>query len=192
MEGLADDILIRRTKAGSRQAFGQLVARYQDFVFSICLRILRNREAAEEAAQDAFLKAYQRLKQFQGDSQFSSWLYTIAYRTALDQARLKKRPVDSTDFQEAHPAKQLSTDQKASESVEQTDLRQALEQGIRALKREEAIVITLFYLQEQSIKEIAAITNTTVSNVKTRLHRGRESLRQALKGQLENEIADWI
>lgn len=192
MEQLADDILIRRTRAGSRPAFGQLVTRYQEYVFTICMRVLRDREAAEEAAQDAFLKVHQRLDQFQGDSRFSSWLYTIAYRTALDQARLKKRPVQATDFQEAHPARKVADTKQADTPVEQMDLRGALETGIRQLKAEEGAVITLFYLQEQSIKEIASITDLSISNVKTKLHRGREALRKILREQLQKEITDWI
>lgn len=179
-----DDLLIRRTLAGSRVAYGQLVARYQDYVFTVCLRVLRQRERAEEAAQDTFIKAYQNLEGFQGESKFGSWLYTIAYRTALDRVRLKQLPTAELDQQE-RPLQLADAAARADEQLEQADLRSAIEQALRQLKPDDAAVVTLYYLQEQTIKEIAEITGLTETNIKTKLFRSREALRKLLRQQLQ-------
>ena len=86
-----DQYYIERTMQGDTQAFGVLVERYQDFIFTIVLRILKIREEAEEVAQDAFIKAFESLSSFRGESKFSSWLYSIAYRKALDRLRKNKK-----------------------------------------------------------------------------------------------------
>lgn len=179
-----DEVLIRRTLAGSRVAYGQLVARYQDYVFTICQRVLRQRERAEEAAQDAFIKAYQRLDSFQGESKFGSWLYTIAYRTALDRLRLKQLPTAELD-QPERPLQLADAAARADEQLEQADLRTAIERALQQLKPDDATVVTLFYLQEQTVKEIADITGLTETNIKTKLFRSREALRRLLQAQLQ-------
>jgi RNA polymerase sigma factor (sigma-70 family) len=84
-----DQQLIEKTLRGDTSSFGKLVERYQDFVFTIAFRIMKVREEAEEVAQDSFIKAYESLNSFRGESKFSSWLYSIAYRKALDALGLK-------------------------------------------------------------------------------------------------------
>lgn len=183
-----DQVLIRRSLAGSQVAFQQLVERYQNYVFTVCMRVLRRREEAEETAQDAFIKAYNSLSTFQHQSQFSSWLYTIAYRTALDRARLKKMPVDSLD--DSQSAWQLADtdDSSPSAALQREELQEELQAAIDRLSPIDASLITLYYLQEQSVKEIATITGLTETNVKTRLFRGREALRNLLGEHLRYVI----
>ena len=84
---------IEQTLAGDPQAFGELVRRYQDYVFTVVNRMVQHREEAQEITQDTFVKAYSSLKSFRGESKFSSWLYTIAYRKALDRLKKNKRYV---------------------------------------------------------------------------------------------------
>ena len=86
-----DQSLIRETLAGNTQAFGKLVLAYQDFIFTVAMRVVKVREEAEEVTQDTFIKAYESLGTYRGDSKFSSWLYSIAYRKALDRVRKQKR-----------------------------------------------------------------------------------------------------
>ena len=91
MEPNTDQYLIDKTLNGDTRAFGELVERYQAFVFTIALRIVKVREEAEEVAQDAFIKAFQSITSYRGESKFSSWLYSIAYRKALDAIRKNKK-----------------------------------------------------------------------------------------------------
>lgn len=186
-----DQILIRRTLAGSQQAYGQLVDRYRNYVFTVCLRVLKSREAAEEAAQDSFVKAYRSLASYQGESRFSSWLYTIAYRTALDRARLKQQPLNSLE-EEGRVVQVADPAPGAADQMESRDLQIALGQAIQALKPEDATVVSLYYLQEQNVQEISAITGLSASNIKTKLFRSREKLRQLLSQQLHLQIEDYL
>ncbi|MFK7932462.1 MAG: RNA polymerase sigma factor [Saprospiraceae bacterium] len=183
-----DRQLIQLTLAGNTAAFRQLVERYQEFVFTVTLRVLKQREEAEEAAQDTFVKVYKTLNSFAGESKFSTWLYTVAYRTALDRIRKKSRPVQSLDQDGSFL--QIADSSKASTVLQQQDLKQTLAIVIDRLPAVEANLVTLFYLQEQSIKEISAITGLSISNVKVKLFRVREVLRRELRAYLGEEIAD--
>ena len=86
-----DQYYITQTLQGNTQAYANLVTKYQNYVFTILIRMLKNREEAEEVAQDTFVKAFEALSTFRGESKFSSWLYSIAYRKALDTIRKNKR-----------------------------------------------------------------------------------------------------
>jgi len=187
-----DKQLIRQVLKGNRHAFQQLVERYQNYAFTIALRIVHSREEAEEVAQDAFLKVYQQLGTFEDKSKFSTWLYTIVYRTAIDHTRRRRLNAYSLDDDDAYL--QLADDPGAApaEALHREDLREQLSIAIKRLKPVDGSIVTLFYLNDASIKEIAEITELSVSNIKTRLHRLRETLRRVLSRQLQSEIEDLL
>ena len=87
---MEDHILIEKVLAGDSNAFSGLIDRYKDMVYTLAIRIVKNNEDAEEVAQDSFIKAFEKLDSFKGSSKFSTWLYTIVYRTALTKVRKKK------------------------------------------------------------------------------------------------------
>lgn len=187
--------IIRRTIDGDQQAFAELVDGYKNYVFSICLRVLKKREEAEEAAQDTFMKVYGTLGSFEGKSKFSTWLYTVAYRTALDKVRTRKpytQPVEDTDGDS--PPLQIAEEEAArpDRRLDARDLKDHLEKAIQLLPPLDASVMTLFYLHERSVREIAEITDLTETNVKTKLHRLRERLKTKLNHYLEAEIKDLL
>ncbi len=182
-----DEKLIREVLKGNNHAFQQLVERYQNYVFTITYKVLRSREEAEEAAQDVFLKVYRMLSSFSQKSKFSTWLYTIAYRTAIDMKRRKS--VDTRSIDDDESFFQLSDDGTTPlDALQQQDLQNQLKTAIDQLKPVDATVISLFYIHENSINEIAEITGLSISNIKTKLHRLRESLRQLLSLQLKAEL----
>lgn len=188
---MEEDIhLVGRILKGDQTAFRQLVERYKDYVFTICMRVLNQREEAEEAAQDVFIKVYKTLRSFEQKAKFSTWLYTVAYRTALDKVRVRKKRNVPLDSEENHL--QISDDKQVNaEQIINTEMLQGqLLVAIRKLKPQDAAVVTLFYLKEKSIKEIVEITGLTLTNVKTKLHRTRESLKRHLEKQLGSEIKD--
>lgn len=180
--GLSDEQLIDRVKTGNQPAFSQLIDRYQAFVFSLCLKVLENREEAEEAAQDVFVKVYQRVRSFRHDSRFSTWLYTLTYRTAIDHRRQTSRhreaktgvEIDLALIDKGEPA-------AAERTLQQQEQQVQLKSMLARLPQQEATIIDLFYLQEQSVKEIAKIMKLSVSNVKTKLFRTREKLRKLMQ-----------
>ena len=172
----ADDILIERILKGDGPAFRQLVERYQNLVFTIVYRITNNREEAEEVAQDTFLKAYNNLQGFKGDSKFSSWLYRIAHNTALTKIRNRKE-----EFKDIDNIGEAQLKSSVLNEAEQGFIKEDLNNAIAMLEPEEATIITLFYLSEQSLDEIAETLNIENNAAKVRLFRARKKLREKME-----------
>lgn len=172
--------LIQRILSGEGRAFGELVERYRHLVFTVCVRVLRDREDAEEAAQDAFVKAYQNLRGYAGQSKFSTWLYTIAYRCAVTRGRRRKPATGSLE--------ELPYQAQAVEGAGAgDDLRHHLNKALHRLSPEDASLLSLYHLEEQSVDEIVTITGLGASNVKVRLMRARRKLEAALRTELGAE-----
>ncbi len=175
MDKIDDQYYIQKVKAGEADAFRFLVERHKTIVFNIVLQITRSKEDTEEVAQDVFLKAYQSISNFKGDSKFSTWLYRIAYNMAISKVRKKKLPISSIeDYKLAdHEIKQVYDD---FELIENSDKKKYLKKAIDQLSSEDSLVITLYYLNERSIDEISELADMSKSNVKVRLHRARKKM----------------
>ncbi len=175
---LCDDIsYIERTLAGDVAAFSVLVERYQTMVFSLVVRIVRQRQDAEDIAQDIFVKAYLSLKNFRNEARFSTWLCRIAYTTAISHTR-KQRP-DRAGV-EIETERHAECDDIHARNLHEERL-QKLQQSLDKLPSEDAILISLHYQHGKSIDEIVSITDMSASNVKVRLHRARKKLYQEIK-----------
>ena len=175
MDKIDDQYYIQKVKAGEADAFRFLVERHKTIVFNIVLQITRSKEDTEEVAQDVFLKAYQSISNFKGDSKFSTWLYRIAYNMAISKVRKKKLPISSIEDYELadHEIKQVYDD---FELIESSDKKKYLKKAIDQLSSEDSLVITLYYLNERSIEEISELADMSKSNVKVRLHRARKKM----------------
>ena len=180
MQPNTDPYLINQTLKGDTKAFGELVERYQAFVYTIVIRIVKVREEAEEVAQDTFIKAFQSLSSYRGESKFSSWLYSIAYRKALDALRKNKKN-SSLELIEEITEGDCSVIENALSYIEDQERSEVIKKCILELPEKEAAIITLFYFEEQSIKEIAKITQLTEDNIKVKLYRSRKKLFSLLK-----------
>lgn len=180
MTNTTDHQLIEETLCGNTRAFSQLVERYQNFVFTLAIRILRNREEAEEVAQDSFIKAFEALSSYRGESKFSSWLYSIVYRKALDRIRKNNTARTIELVEEITEAETLDVE-NALEYMQLNERNELLKKSIEKLPEQESVIVTLFYFEDLSIKEIAAITQLTEDNVKVKLHRSRKKLVDLLK-----------
>jgi len=180
MQPNTDPYLIEQTLKGDTKAFGELVERYQAFVYTIVIRIVKVREEAEEVAQDTFIKAFQSLSSYRGESKFSSWLYSIAYRKALDAIRKNKKN-SSLELIEEITEGDCSVIENALSYIEDQERSEVIKKCILELPEQEAVIITLFYFEEQSIKEIAKITQLTEDNIKVKLYRSRKKLFSLLK-----------
>ena len=187
MEAKEDQIYIERVLKGDTNAFSHLINKYKNMVFTLVVKIVKNREDAEEVAQDSFIKAYQKLDSFKGDSKFSTWLYTIAYRNALTKVRKKK--LETTDIdtfvmdnhKDDHDFPQL-------EAIKNNEQEKYVKQAVENLGETDSLLITLFYLNDNSIEEIQEITEMSQSNVKVRLFRARKKLYKELSLLLKEEI----
>ncbi len=181
----AEDLLLRQAGQGQPQALAQLVQRYQALAYTVAVRVVGNAEDAEEVVQDAFLKAFAALGQFQRAAKFSTWLYRIVYNTALTkkraQGRQRERPL--TPATPEPPA--TSVDGWAA--VRQADQQKYLALALARLPADDALVLTLHYLGEQSIAEICTILGKKTSAIKMQLLRSRQQLEEALIQLLPTE-----
>lgn len=182
----SDLYLIKRTLNGDTNAYGSLVKRHQDYIFNVVLKMLRNREEAEEVAQDAFIKAYNVLESFKGDAKFSTWLYKIAYRKALDRIKTnnRSRTLELVENLTEDTSAHLETGLDILLLAEKQEI---IKRCILRLPETEAAIVTLFYFEEQSVKEIAEITSLSEDNIKVKLFRSRKLLYSLLASYLKPE-----
>lgn len=182
---ITDELLIQQALSGRQSAFAALLNRYERYVFTLALRLVKNREDAHEVAQDSFLRAFRYLPDFRGEAKFSTWLYKIVYSTSLNFLRKKNPNIQSLD-DDAHPVKIIAEGSPdVSYALEQMDRNLALQQAIQQLSTDDAAIITLFYLYEHTLDEICQITHLTLSNAKTKLCRARQRLRTILSNKPE-------
>lgn len=188
-EELDDTALIKLTLQGQQQAFASLVARYQQYVFTLTLRFVNNREQAEELAQDVFVKAYRYLADFKGESKFSTWLYTIVNTTCLSFLRKKKEQSVSLDNDNILAvAGNKANNESASGRLEHKTQKELLNNAIKELSETDARLIILFYQAEQSIEEIGAILGIDANNVKVKLFRARQKMKEILERKYSKEL----
>jgi RNA polymerase sigma factor (sigma-70 family) len=172
---------------GNTNAFSILVDRYKDLVFSLALKVVKNKEEAEEVAQDTFIKVFKSLRQFKGDSKFSTWIYKVAYNTCLDRLKKNKREQHVVSIDEFN-TNQIKSLDNVLDTLEDEERKKAIHDCIQQLPSEDAFLLTLFYFEEQSLEEIAKIVNLTANNVKVKLFRSRKRLTTIFKEQIEPEI----
>jgi RNA polymerase sigma-70 factor (ECF subfamily) len=190
MSAISDQHYIDKILRGETNAFTALVDRYKDMIFSLSLKMLKNREEAEEVAQDTFIKIFNSLSKFKGDSKFSTWIYKIAYNTCLD--RLKKNKKEDLNISiDEFSAHLIKTMDNALSALEDKERKQKIQNCLNLLPGDENFLLTLFYFEEQSLEEIGKIMSINANNVKVKLFRSRQKLAVILKKQLEPEIVAY-
>ena len=185
-----DQIIINQIIEGDTNAFTRLVERYKDLVFTLALRMLKNREEAEEVSQDTFIKVYRSLHKFKGDSKFSTWIYKVAYNSCLDQIKKNKKHQNNVEINE-FTQHQIKTIDNAFDTLVEEERRQLIQDCLHLLPSEDSFLLTLYYFEEQSLDEIANIVSLTANNVKVKLFRSRKKLATILKERLEPEIIEY-
>ena len=184
MKNPNDLFCIQRVKAGDIRAFSAIVSNYQKMVFTIVLKIVENREDAEDIMQEIFVKVYKSLHQFKEESEFSTWLYRIAYNTTISELRKRKLTYISINDN-------LDTVNEMFTDGEEFDLKeinlQYLDEALKKLSPDEIFLVTLYYYKEQSIEAISKISNLSVANVKVKLHRIRRKIALELNRLLQDE-----
>jgi RNA polymerase sigma-70 factor (ECF subfamily) len=185
-ENARDQALVTAALGGELDAFNQLVALYQDYLFSVTVRVVRDPDVSEEAVQEAFFSAYRNLERFSGPS-FRAWLTRIAINAARDMLRKRKRrpsePYPEWEDESWQPPA------PASEGPEQVSLahqqRAAIARCMEGISEDQRAAIVLFDVQGYGYPEIAAMTDVSVGTVKSRIHRGRLALRDCLAPLME-------
>ena len=182
-----DQHYINQVLDGNTQVFSVLVDRYKDLVFTLALRMVKDREEAEEVSQDTFIKVYKKLNKFKGESKFSTWIYKVTYNTCLDRIKTYKRKYNTVEINE-YTAHQVKTSTTAYDTLVEQEQAEQLRNCINLLPSEDSFLLSLFYFEEQSLEEIAKVIGITANNVKVKLYRSRKKLANILKENLEPEI----
>ena len=185
--GDADTALIARYLQGDVGAFNDLMRAHEDRVFAICLRMLRDREAALDATQETFITVFRKVDRFAGHSAFSTWLYRVAVNTCYDHARRVGRRHTDPFPEGMDPA-----DDAATTALEAVELRPDLEAALAALPAEFRSAVVLCDAQGLALQTAAEILGVPVGTVKSRVFRGRRLLAEALGNlrTLSNPLSD--
>ena len=188
LTGLSDNEIISKVLTGDHQAYAGLVNRYQNYVFTLSLRIVKNREDAEEVAQDVFIKAYKYLADFRGASRFTTWLYTIVNNTCISFLRKKKLDIHSLDNEKVFELADNQDSGLRANLIEQKSKLGMVNKAIGLLNPDDAKIITLFYKAEQSLEETAQVLGIEVNAAKVRLHRARTRLKEKMETYFAEEV----
>ncbi len=184
MEKYDDIYYIEKVMGGQTQYFSYIVEKYQDIVFSIALKVLRNREEAEEMAQESFVKAYKSLHTFKGKAKFSTWLYRITYNNCISEVRKRKmRFTSADDIEVKDEYSEINLD-----GIPEENRAKYIKTAMEKLPEDEYTLILLYYFEDQNIDEISKVTGLTDSNTKVKLHRARKKLYTILNEMLKEEI----
>ena len=186
--GLGDNEVISRLLQGEQNVYGELVTRYQGYVFTLVMRMIKSREDAEEVAQDIFVKAYRSLADFRGESKFSTWLYTIVNTTCITFLRKKKLEVHSLDNEKVFDVADSKDSGFSANMIEQKSRVRMVNEAIAMLNPDDAEIITLFYKAEQNLEEIARILAIESNTAKVRLHRARGRLKEKMEKHFSEEV----
>jgi RNA polymerase sigma-70 factor (ECF subfamily) len=177
-EDVSDTELVVCAKKGDTEAFSVLVQRHQNLVFNLSYRFMRDPTLAEDAAQEAFLKAFRLLRGFRGDCNFSTWMYRVTVSVCLTEiSRRKKRrevelqPMDGRQTVDRH--------------VESSDVLDMIRRCVNLLPGRYASIITLYYLKEISYEEIARVMQIPMGTLKTWMFRARNQLRSIVEKEFD-------
>jgi len=184
MEKKDDIYYINLVKGGQSNAFSYIVEKYQDIVFSIALKVLRNRDDAEEMAQESFIKAYKSIHSFKGNAKFSTWLYRITYNTCISEIRKRKMHFSSTEEIEIRD----ETQEINMDGIPEENRAKAIKEAMNQLPEDEYTLILLYYFEEQSVEQISKVTGLSESNTKVKLFRARKKLYTILNDMLKDEL----
>lgn len=184
MQESKDNLYISKVCNGDTEAFRYFIKEYKDMAFSIAVSVVKDDRVGEEIVQDAFTKAYCSLKKFNKESKFSTWFYRIVVNESLTALKKLKKEiiVFKAEYDNEIP------DESSLVSLKLEERRHLINKALSQLPPNESLALSLFYLQEENLKEVREITGWSESNAKVILHRARKSmfavLNQILKGNL--------
>ena len=186
-----DELYLRLVLEGDASKFSWFVDNYKGMAFSIAYSIVNNREDAEEIVQDAFLKAFRSLGKFRRGSKFSTWFYRIVVNTAF--TRNRSVPPPSGGFDEGEIGDVIAENVESTyRSLELAERKAVVNEAMDKLSVEDRLLLTLYYLNENSIEEITEITGIARENVKMKLHRARNRMYRILNVKLKSEISSVL
>lgn len=182
-----DYYYIEQVLKGDTSAYAYLVRKYQDMVYGLAFKLLRNQEDAEELAQDSFVKAYHALNSYRQESKFSTWLYRITYNGCITLLRKRKTKFIWLDEKKLTDQDEIRIQQQL-QTFDEADLAKYLQLALEKLPETDQVLLTLYYYEDQKMDEISQITGLTESNVKVKIHRARKKMYELLSTYSGQEI----
>jgi RNA polymerase sigma-70 factor, ECF subfamily len=191
---LADPALVRAAQRGDMKAFEELVARHRDKVYARAFSMMRNEEDAVDISQEAWVKGWQRLKQFQGDSSFLTWMTRIVINLCLDTLRRQKRQrsesIEELEAQAGGVERQMPiVTGNPTAGLERGELRQRIDKALNQLTYEHRTVLILHEFEELEYKEIAKRMQCSIGTVMSRLFYARRKMAALMAGYKKTELA---
>lgn len=184
-----EKLYVRKVLEGDESQFSYFIETYKDMAFSIAFRIVDNIEDAEEVVQDSFFKAFRSLGDFRQDSKFSTWFYKIVVNCSLSKTKKRKLKIADVD-----PIKSSSM---AMELVEEeyrnlgsAEQKRIINYALERLNEEDRVILTLYYLNENTIDEVSEICGIKAENVKMKLHRARKKMYTLLNSSMQTKTKD--
>lgn len=180
--------LIDQALLGDRAAFTELVRLHQDRLFASMMQVTGSPDEAEDAVQDAFIRAFMKLHTFQRQSQFFTWLYRIAYNSTLSRHRRKRPSISLDQFREVSGVEFAGSDQAVDMAMIRNERINLVRTAMKSLTEAHRKVLVLREMQEHSYEDIAVILEISIGTVRSRLNRARAALKLAIE-QIENAAA---
>jgi RNA polymerase sigma-70 factor, ECF subfamily len=179
--------LIHAAIGGDSAAFGDLVRRYQDRLYTAVVHIVGCRSEAEDVVQDAFVQAYVKLETFKHNSRFYTWLYRIAFNVSISRRRRRRVEVSWDETRDLTGDEPVDDDLSPTQPLEQAERRELLQQAMTLLTEEHRAIIVLRHMEDFSYEDIAQILDISVGTVRSRLHRARAALLEHLRQIMPDE-----
>ncbi len=179
---------IHKVLKGDTSAFGYFVDTYQDMAITIAFRVCGNKQDAEDIVQNAFVKAFHNLHTFRADSKFSTWFYRIVYNTAVTETRGNIYNTEFVDYKQIDMNDSFS-DMDTMAQVEENERKELINKAMDRIPKDEAVILTLYYLEDNSVKDIVQITGLTDANIKVKLHRARKRFADTINLLMRHECA---
>ncbi|MCB9058840.1 MAG: RNA polymerase sigma factor [Calditrichae bacterium] len=193
---LTEKQLIDRLKSGDTQSLKKIMDLHQDYVYTLVIQMVKLKDVAEELTQDVFIKVYNKINSYEERSKFTTWLYTITYRTCLNYLDKKKIVFNISELTTGTNETDISKNEELlntkhpdilNDSFDREEKQNILWETIDHLPLHQGIIITLHYLQHFSIREISDLMKLPVNTIKTHLHRGRNTMREILLKKYSEE-----
>ena len=183
-----DNFIIERILSGDKSGYRDLANRHKDYAFTVAYKIAGTREDAEEIAQDAFIQAFQALPTFNQEAKFTNWFYRIVFNAALMFKR--KNRIRAEDIELSQSAQYVTAD--TDKNLKITEQQQYIQKAFNHLSPDDVTIITLFYLKEQSLEEIAKVVGISAETAKVKLCRARKRLAETMSKMLGKEVKTLI
>ena len=168
---------VQQVLSGNTSAFAYFVETYQDMAITIAHRICGNMQDAEDVVQESYVKAYQNLHTFRSESKFSTWLYRIVYNTAITHSKTRMwMGMQETEIEDAYDRGENTLEI----NLEEMDRKEVVSDILQRMPKGDALLLTLYYMEDNPVKEIAKITGLNEPNVKVKLFRARKMFKEQL------------